>query len=31
VGRKGGTPVAVAITNALLRIARGRASVERPS
>lgn len=31
VGRKGGTPVAVAITNALLRIARGRASQERPS
>jgi precorrin-8X/cobalt-precorrin-8 methylmutase len=31
VGRKGGTPVAVAITNALLRIARGRANQERSS
>lgn len=30
-GRKGGTPVAVSITNALLRIARGRAAAERPS
>ncbi len=30
-GRKGGTPVAVSITNALLRIARGRAAAERPA
>ncbi len=28
-GRKGGTPVAVSITNALLRIARGRAAEEQ--
>lgn len=28
-GRKGGTPVAVSITNALLRIARGRAAEEK--
>ncbi len=28
-GRKGGTPVAVSITNALLRMARGRAAEER--
>jgi len=28
-GRKGGTPVAVAITNALLRLARGRAQQEQ--
>jgi precorrin-8X/cobalt-precorrin-8 methylmutase len=30
-GRKGGTPVAVAITNALLRLARGRAREEPPA
>ncbi len=30
-GRKGGTPVAVSITNALLRMARGRAAEEKPS
>ncbi len=28
-GRKGGTPVAVSITNALLRMARGRAAEEK--
>jgi len=28
-GRKGGTPVAVSITNALLRVARGRAAEEK--
>lgn len=30
-GRKGGTPVAVAVTNALLRLARGRAQQEKPA
>ncbi|MBI2160291.1 MAG: precorrin-8X methylmutase [candidate division NC10 bacterium] len=30
-GRKGGTPVAVAVTNALLRLARGRAEQEKPA
>ncbi|MGH7319089.1 MAG: precorrin-8X methylmutase [Candidatus Rokuibacteriota bacterium] len=30
-GRKGGTPVAVAITNALLRVARGRAREGQPA